>query len=59
MAPTLLATKLFIPPVRKNRVPRPRLTERLQAGLAGSLGAGPVLLRNAILCREAEKQTNV
>ena len=29
----LLTTKLYIPPVRPNLVPRPRLIERLNAGL--------------------------
>lgn len=29
----LLTTKLYIPPVRPNLVPRPRLIERLTAGL--------------------------
>jgi len=29
----LLTTKLYIPPVRPELVPRPRLTERLDAGL--------------------------
>ncbi|HEX8919033.1 MAG TPA: LuxR C-terminal-related transcriptional regulator [Chloroflexota bacterium] len=33
----LLATKLAIPPVRAVLVPRPRLLERLQAGLSGPL----------------------
>jgi LuxR family transcriptional regulator, maltose regulon positive regulatory protein len=33
----LLATKLYVPPVRPNLVPRPRLTERLNAGLTGKL----------------------
>jgi LuxR family transcriptional regulator, maltose regulon positive regulatory protein len=34
---SLLTTKLYIPPARPNLVPRPRLTARLQAGLAGKL----------------------
>ncbi|HEY0510735.1 MAG TPA: LuxR C-terminal-related transcriptional regulator [Thermoanaerobaculia bacterium] len=34
---SLLATKLFIPAPRPNRVPRPRLTARLEAGAAGPL----------------------
>jgi LuxR family transcriptional regulator, maltose regulon positive regulatory protein len=34
---SLLATKLFIPALRPNRVPRPRLTERMEAGVAGAL----------------------
>ena len=29
----LLTTKLYIPPARPNLAPRPRLTERLKAGL--------------------------
>jgi LuxR family maltose regulon positive regulatory protein len=33
MQNTLLATKLRIPPIRPNLVPRPRLVERLNAGL--------------------------
>ena len=33
MAPPLLTTKLYIPPVRPELVPRPRLIERLNAGL--------------------------
>jgi len=33
MATPLLTTKLYIPPVRPNLVPRPRLVERLNAGL--------------------------
>ncbi|HSG39939.1 MAG TPA: hypothetical protein VLE27_09910, partial [Thermoanaerobaculia bacterium] len=31
----LLATKLYIPAPRPNRVPRPRLTQRLEAGASG------------------------
>jgi LuxR family maltose regulon positive regulatory protein len=34
---SLLATKLHIPAPRPNRVPRPRLTARLEAGTAGPL----------------------
>ncbi len=33
----LLQTKLFVPPVRPGLVPRPRLTERLNAGLGRAL----------------------
>jgi len=33
MASPLLTTKLFIPPSRKELVPRPRLIERLDSGL--------------------------
>ncbi len=33
----LLATKLYIPALRSHRVPRPRLTARLEAGTAGPL----------------------
>jgi LuxR family maltose regulon positive regulatory protein len=33
----LLATKLFVPPARANRVVRPRLLDRLQGGLQGKL----------------------
>ncbi len=34
---SLLATKLYIPALRPNRVPRPRLTARMEAGAAGPL----------------------
>lgn len=34
---SLLATKLYIPALRPNRVPRPRLTARMEAGTAGPL----------------------
>ncbi|HEX6861757.1 MAG TPA: LuxR C-terminal-related transcriptional regulator [Thermoanaerobaculia bacterium] len=34
---SLLATKLYIPAPRPNRVPRPRLTGRLEAGVQGAL----------------------
>jgi LuxR family maltose regulon positive regulatory protein len=34
---SLLATKLYIPALRPHRVPRPRLTARLEAGTAGPL----------------------
>jgi len=37
MSIPLLATKLFIPPVRRELVPRPRLVERLNAGLQRKL----------------------
>ena len=37
VATALLATKLFVPPVRPSRVPRPRLSERLHAGAMGKL----------------------
>ena len=37
MPRTLLATKLFVPPARANLVPRPRLFERVEAGLQGKL----------------------
>jgi LuxR family maltose regulon positive regulatory protein len=33
MSPLLLATKLYLPQPRPNSIPRPRLTERLDAGL--------------------------
>ena len=33
MTTPLLITKLYIPPVRPSLVPRPRLIERLHAGL--------------------------
>jgi LuxR family maltose regulon positive regulatory protein len=36
-SPTLLATKLYIPPVRPNLVSRPRLLQRLDRGLSGRL----------------------
>ncbi len=35
---SLLSTKLYIPPVRPELVPRPRLIERLNAGLLGQNG---------------------
>src|SRR3712207_6663830 len=35
--PSLLATKLSLPPLRRNAVHRPRLVEQLRAGLAGKL----------------------
>ena len=37
MSIPLLTTKLFIPPVRRELVPRPRLVERLNAGLQRKL----------------------
>jgi len=37
MPDTVLSTKLYIPPPRPDLVPRPRLTERLQAGARGKL----------------------
>ena len=37
MQSSLLATKLYFPPVRRALVPRPRLVERLQTGLQGPL----------------------
>ncbi|MEZ4656341.1 MAG: LuxR C-terminal-related transcriptional regulator [Caldilineaceae bacterium] len=37
MTAPILATKLYIPPTRPNLVARPRLIERLNAGLAGKL----------------------
>ncbi len=36
MPTPLLTTKLLVPLVRRNLVPRPRLTERLHAGLAAA-----------------------
>ena len=33
MTTPLLTTKLYIPPIRSEMVPRPRLIERLNAGL--------------------------
>ena len=33
----LLATKLYVPPLRPSRVPRPRLIRRLNEGLTGKL----------------------
>ena len=36
----LLATKLYIPPVRPELVSRPRLIERLNAGLGQNQGFG-------------------
>jgi LuxR family maltose regulon positive regulatory protein len=41
MSTPLLITKLYVPPVRAEMVPRPRLIERLNAGLwQGGLGVG-------------------
>lgn len=37
MSVPLLITKLYFPPARINLVPRPRLIERLKAGLRGPL----------------------
>ena len=37
LPPTLVATKLFIPPAREDSVPRPRLYDRLERGLSGRL----------------------
>ena len=37
MIPSLLMTKLYVPPVLPTFVPRPRLSERLSIGLAGRL----------------------
>ena len=36
-APVILSTKFFLPPARPSLVARPRLIERLEAGLRGSL----------------------
>ena len=37
---SLLATKLYIPAPRPHRVPRPRLTARMEAGVGGAADAG-------------------
>jgi LuxR family maltose regulon positive regulatory protein len=37
MATPLLTTKLYVPPTRSQLVPRPRLTERMNAGSQGKL----------------------
>ena len=37
MTTPLLATKLYVPPTRPELVPRPRLTERINAGSQGKL----------------------
>jgi len=37
MSETLLRTKLYVPPLRPNLVPRPRLIEQLSVGLKGAL----------------------
>ena len=37
MATPLLTTKLYVPPARPDRVERPRLLERLDAGLSRKL----------------------
>ncbi|MEZ4683232.1 MAG: hypothetical protein R2932_54390 [Caldilineaceae bacterium] len=48
MPTSILATKLYIPPLRPNLVRRPRLIDRLHAGLHGKLtlvSALPVLAK--------------
>ncbi len=63
MSPPLLTTKLFVPPLRKELVPRPRLTERLEAGLragqkltliAAPAGYGKTTLTSAWLAGDAQ-----
>ncbi|MGD8398196.1 MAG: LuxR C-terminal-related transcriptional regulator [Anaerolineae bacterium] len=58
MATPLLTTKLYIPPVRPGRVPRPHLLARLDAGLhrkltliAAPAGSGKTTLASAWLSR--------
>ncbi|HEX6540932.1 MAG TPA: hypothetical protein VF040_04195, partial [Ktedonobacterales bacterium] len=60
----LLATKLFIPPIRPNLVPRPRLLSQLEVGLRGPLtvivapaGWGKTSLLSA-WCAQAERIHN-
>jgi len=55
MATPLLTTKLYIPPVRPELVMRPRLVERLNAGLFGtsvSLSEGPGLQKGLRFARK-------
>ena len=63
MSPPLLTTKLFVPPLRRELVPRPRLTERLEAGLragrkltliAAPAGYGKTTLASAWLAGAAQ-----
>jgi LuxR family maltose regulon positive regulatory protein len=58
---TLLQTKLHIPPLRASLVPRPRLMDRLNAGMDGRLtlisapaGYGKTTLAAEWLCQKAE-----
>ena len=63
MSSPLLTTKLFVPPLRRELVPRPRLTERLEAGLragrkltliAAPAGYGKTTLASAWLAGAAQ-----
>jgi len=63
LSPPLLTTKLFVPPLRRELVPRPRLTERLEAGLragrkltliAAPAGYGKTTLASAWLAGAAQ-----
>jgi LuxR family maltose regulon positive regulatory protein len=62
LPPHLLATKLYTPPARPDLVPRPRLFERLSAGLSGKLtliaapaGFGKTTLVSAWIASMAQK----
>ena len=59
MATPLLTTKLDIPPVRPEMVPRPRLIERLNAGLLSrcklTLISAPARFGKTTLLSESEK----
>ncbi len=62
MAETLLQTKLYIPPMRPNLVPRPRLAERLNQGLLNgnqlSLVAAPAGYGKTMLVGSWLRQSN-
>ncbi|MBA3947729.1 MAG: hypothetical protein H0X37_24640 [Herpetosiphonaceae bacterium] len=61
MTTALLTTKLYVPTVRSNFVPRTRLTERLSVGLGGKLtlviapaGFGKTMVLSAWLDPQSE-----
>ena len=63
MTAPLLATKLYMPPLRPDLVPRPRLVERLDAGLHRKLtlvsapaGSGKTTLVSAWLSSSAARR---
>jgi hypothetical protein len=51
MSTPLLATKLYLPPLRANLVPRPRLVERLDEASARDTGWGSYPPRPALARR--------
>ncbi len=57
MSAPLLTTKLYIPPPRPNLIPRPRLIERLNAGLHRKLTliSAPAGFGKTTLLSESEK----